>query len=108
MATTYSLVSELERLANALSSASDEESVDVPIASVAERIAKSLGVKNEEVAHPGTFHALETSLFYGAPSAEERGLHSAVQQFGAGGAHGARQSRGNREQFCRRASRQRL
>jgi GAF domain len=63
MSTTYSLVSELEQLANALSSAArDAGATDgigatraaaaeiIPIASVAERIAKSLGLKNDEVA----------------------------------------------------------
>lgn len=50
MATTHSLVSELERLANALTSGTAETGAEVPIASVAERIAKSMGVKNDEVA----------------------------------------------------------
>jgi hypothetical protein len=60
MTTTYSVVSELERLANAASSATDatdtsdatvEPTADViSISSVAERIARSLGVKNDEVA----------------------------------------------------------
>jgi GAF domain len=63
MSTTYSLISELERLASALSagdgardaanssgSVGETSAQEVPIASVAERIAKSLGVKSDEVA----------------------------------------------------------
>lgn len=50
MSTTPSLVSELEHLANALASGAGEPAAEVPIAMVAERIAKSLGVRNNEVA----------------------------------------------------------
>jgi hypothetical protein len=46
MSTTLSLVSELERLAEALSSAR----ADTVLASISERIAKGLGVKTDEVA----------------------------------------------------------
>ncbi|MFI5057690.1 MAG: hypothetical protein ACHQLQ_05845 [Candidatus Acidiferrales bacterium] len=49
MSTSLSLVSELERLANALvTDASDTSQISLP--SIAERIAKSLGVKTDEVA----------------------------------------------------------
>ncbi len=50
MATSYSLVSELERLADALSAEDGAASGSVQIGSVAERIAKSLGVRTDEVA----------------------------------------------------------
>ncbi|HTT32951.1 MAG TPA: hypothetical protein VMH48_05070 [Methylomirabilota bacterium] len=49
MSTTGSLVSELERLASAISS-EDAESSQVPLPSVAEKIARTLGVRLEEVA----------------------------------------------------------
>lgn len=52
MNTTVSLVAELERLANALG-ADGKASPDVSLASVAERIAKSLNVKPDEVAIMG-------------------------------------------------------
>jgi hypothetical protein len=49
MSTSISLVSELERLANALGTdASDTSQISLP--SIAERIAKSLSVKTDEVA----------------------------------------------------------
>ena len=49
MSTTLSLASELERIANALSE--DSSAVpEVSLASVAEKIAKSLGVRTDEVA----------------------------------------------------------
>jgi hypothetical protein len=49
MSTTLSLVSELERLASALSDDADA-TAEVSLTSVAEKIAKSLGVRKEEVA----------------------------------------------------------
>src|SRR5580700_1591736 len=49
MSTTLSLVSELERIVSALSADADVTS-EVPLASVAEKIAKSLGVRKDEVA----------------------------------------------------------
>jgi len=49
MSTTLSLVSELERLATALTEDSGA-APEVSLASVAEKIAKSLGVKTDEVA----------------------------------------------------------
>jgi GAF domain-containing protein len=49
MNASFSLVTELERLANALS-ADGRESAPISLQSVAERIAKSLGVKPNEVA----------------------------------------------------------
>jgi len=49
MSTTVSLVSELERLANAISS-EDAESSQVSLPSVADKIAKTLGVRSDEVA----------------------------------------------------------
>jgi hypothetical protein len=49
MSTSLSLVSELERLANALS-ADSPNSAPISLASVAERIAKTLNVKTDEVA----------------------------------------------------------
>jgi hypothetical protein len=49
MSASISLVSELERLANALvTDASETSQISLP--SIAERIAKSLGVKTDEVA----------------------------------------------------------
>lgn len=49
MSTSLSLVSELERIANALvADASETSQISLP--SIAERIAKSLGVKSDEVA----------------------------------------------------------
>jgi len=50
MATSYTLVSELERLANALSANAGQAPEALQLASVAERIAKSLGVRSDEVA----------------------------------------------------------
>jgi hypothetical protein len=49
MSTSLSLVSELERIANALVTDASETS-QIPLPSIAERIAKSLGVKSDEVA----------------------------------------------------------
>jgi hypothetical protein len=49
MSTTLSLVSELERIASALAEDS-AAAPEVSLASVAEKIAKSLGVKSDEVA----------------------------------------------------------
>jgi GAF domain-containing protein len=49
MSTSISLVSELERIANALVTDASETS-PIPLPSIAERIAKSLGVKSDEVA----------------------------------------------------------
>src|SRR5258708_11056745 len=49
MSTTLRLVSEMERIANALGAERGEAS-QVPLSSVAEKIAKNLGVRNEEVA----------------------------------------------------------
>jgi hypothetical protein len=49
MSTTLSLVSEMERIANALGTEQGDAS-KVSLTSVAEKIAKNLGVKNEEVA----------------------------------------------------------
>ena len=49
MSTTLSLVSELERIADALSEDASA-APEVSLASVAEKIAKSLGVRNDEVA----------------------------------------------------------
>jgi GAF domain-containing protein len=92
MATTYSLVSELERLANALSSASDEKSVDVPIASVAERIAKSLGVKNDEVAILGLSTRWK-HLYFMAPLALKNVGYIPLSSNSALAARTARESR---------------
>jgi GAF domain-containing protein len=52
MSTSFSLVTELERLASALS-ADSAESPKISLQSVAERIAKALGVKPDEVAIMG-------------------------------------------------------
>jgi len=49
MSTTLNLVSELERLAGALA-AEETDSSQVSLASVADKIAKSLGVRSDEVA----------------------------------------------------------
>jgi hypothetical protein len=49
MSTSLSLVSELERLANALGT-DDSGTPQISLPSIAERIAKSLGVKTDEVA----------------------------------------------------------
>ena len=49
MSTTLSLVSEMERIANALGTKREDAS-QVSLSSVAEKIAKNLGVKNDEVA----------------------------------------------------------
>jgi hypothetical protein len=48
MSTTLSLVSEMERIANALGTERGDAS-QVSLSSVAEKIAKNLGVKNDEV-----------------------------------------------------------
>jgi len=68
MATTYSLVSELERLANALTAPDGQTAAEVPIASVAERIAKSMGVRNDEVAIMGLSTRWK-HLYFMAPAA---------------------------------------
>ena len=47
---SFSLVTELERLADALGYMDGGEPTKISLQSVAERIAKSLGVKNDEVA----------------------------------------------------------
>src|SRR5579863_8276073 len=49
MSISLNLVSELERLASALESDASDPAA-FPLASIAERIAKSLGVKTQEVA----------------------------------------------------------
>jgi hypothetical protein len=49
MSTSFSLVSELERLANALETDASSSS-QVSLTSIAERIARTLGVKSDEVA----------------------------------------------------------
>ena len=49
MSTTLSLVSELERIASAVSE-DDAKASQVSLASVAEKIAKSIGVRSDEVA----------------------------------------------------------
>lgn len=49
MSTTLSLVSELERIASAISTDEGETS-QISLSSVAEKIAKSIGVRNDEVA----------------------------------------------------------
>src|SRR5712692_10873379 len=49
MSTTLNLVSEMERIASALSAA-EGEPLRISLATVAEKIARNLGVKNEEVA----------------------------------------------------------
>ncbi|HEY6268811.1 MAG TPA: GAF domain-containing protein [Candidatus Acidoferrum sp.] len=49
MSTTLSLVSEMERIANSLGTGQGDGS-KVSLASVAEKIAKNLGVRNDEVA----------------------------------------------------------
>ena len=50
MATSFALVSELERLAEALSAEDGAKPEALQLGSIAERIAKSLGVRNNEVA----------------------------------------------------------
>jgi len=49
MSTTTTIISELERLANAMA-ADSEESAEITLPSVAARIAKSVGVRADEVA----------------------------------------------------------
>jgi hypothetical protein len=53
MSTTYNLVTELDRLAEALAETPGGPAADIPLGSVAERIAKDLGVRNDEVAIMG-------------------------------------------------------
>src|SRR6266850_1745263 len=48
MSTALNLVSEMERIANALGA--DREAPQILLATVAEKIARNLGVKNDEVA----------------------------------------------------------
>jgi GAF domain-containing protein len=50
MSTTYNLVSELEKLVSALDEARDGAPTNIPLGSVAERIAKDLNVRRDEVA----------------------------------------------------------
>jgi GAF domain-containing protein len=50
MATSYALIAELEHLAEALSAAQGTPPEPLQLAAVAERIAKSLGVRTDEVA----------------------------------------------------------
>ena len=50
MSTSHSLVSELERLASALAANQENRTPEVLLPSVAERIAKHVGVKTEELA----------------------------------------------------------
>ena len=49
MSTTLNLVSEMERIANALGT-EEEGAMQISLSTVAEKIARNLGVKNEEVA----------------------------------------------------------
>jgi len=49
MSTTKNLVSEMERIASSLGTERGDES-QVSLSSVAEKIAKNLGVRNDEVA----------------------------------------------------------
>jgi GAF domain-containing protein len=53
MSTTYNLVFELERLVSALDEARDGAPTDIPLGSVAERIANDLNVRKDEVAIMG-------------------------------------------------------
>ena len=63
--------------------------------SVAERIAKNLGVKNDEVGILGLSIKVAAFVFSGAGSAEKCRLYSADEQFGAGRAHRAREPAGD-------------
>lgn len=49
MSTTLNLVSEMERIANALGT-EEEGAMKISLSTVAEKIAKNLGVKNDEIA----------------------------------------------------------
>ena len=79
MSTTYNLVTELDRLAEALAETPGGPAADIPLGSVAERIAKDLGVRNDEVAIMGLVHALEAFAFPRARGAEECWLRAAFQ-----------------------------
>ena len=96
-----SLVSELERLADALES-DGAGAVEGSLPAVAEKIARELRVKAEEVAILAVFASTETPIFSGAARTEKCGIHSAHQQFGAGRANRARQPARDQQQFLRR------
>jgi hypothetical protein len=68
MSTTYNLVSELERLVTALADTPGGQAADVPLGSVAERIAKELGVRKDEVAIMGLSTRWK-HLYFLAPAA---------------------------------------
>jgi len=68
MATTYDLVSELELLANTLVSPAANTAMEISIADVAERIAKSMGVRSDEVAVLGLSTRWK-HLYFIAPAA---------------------------------------
>jgi hypothetical protein len=89
----FSLVTELERLASALS-ADGEGGTNLSLQSVADRIAKSLGVKPDEVAIMGLSTRWK-HLYFGAGGSSSSRVHPVVEQFGAGGSHGERKPAGN-------------
>ena len=91
-----SLVTELERLADALSDTADGTS---PLAwsSVAERIAKNLGVKTDEVGILGSLDKVAAFVLSRTRSPEKCRLHSALEQFRVGCAYRAREPSGDRQ-----------
>ena len=103
-----SLVTELERLADALGDTSAEVPPISLGACVAERIAKNLNVKTEEVAILGLSSKWRHLHFLVPGAAEKCRLYSADQQFRACGAHRARKSSRNQQCFRSRASRHRF
>jgi hypothetical protein len=88
------LVSELERLANALEE-DNATSSEVSLPAIAERIAKNLGVKNGRDRDPGRIEPVAAFAFSRAASTEECGIHPPFEHVGAGSANGTRQSRGD-------------
>lgn len=93
MATTHSLVSELERLAKALAAPEGPAAaVEVPVASVAERIAKSMGVRNDEVAIMGLSTRWK-HLYFMAPAALKNVGYIPLSSNSALAARTARESR---------------
>ena len=80
MSTTLGLVSELERVTRELDSAT-AGAAQPSLPAITEKLAKIIGVRNEEVAHPGGVHEMETLALSCSPSAQKCRLHPAIEHF---------------------------
>src|SRR3984893_16122670 len=92
MSTRHSLVSELERLASALADNQENRTPEVLLPSVAERIAKHVGVKTEELAILGLSTRWK-HLYFLVPVALKHVGHIPLSSNSALAARTARESR---------------